>query len=384
MDMPSPHHKAPTRAFDFTEVAERIGPQLAANAAAADDTDTFVAANYPLLKREGLISAGVPAELDGGGASPSELSDMLRVLAHHCSSTALALAMHTHQVAIPAWRWRHQNATAAEPLLRRVAAENIVLLTSGGSDWLAGSGRAEKVDGGYRITARKVFSSASEIGDLLMTSAVLDTTEGPKVLHFAIPMTSPAVRIDPVWKALGMRGTGSHDVVIDGHVVPEAAVSATRKAAEWGPLFHIIATVALPLIYAAYVGVAEDARSIALALARKRRHDPHIATLAGRMETALNTARVLQHDMIAVAERGQANAETVNQVMMGKAAVVENVLAVAALALEVAGGAGFYRHHGLERRFRDLQGARYHPMQQCQQAHYAGNLALGLPVDQVF
>ena len=40
------------------------------------------------------------------------------------------------------------------------------------------------------------------------------------VLHFAIPMKSPHVRIEPVWKALGMRATGSHDVVIDGHVVP--------------------------------------------------------------------------------------------------------------------------------------------------------------------
>jgi alkylation response protein AidB-like acyl-CoA dehydrogenase len=63
--------------------------------------------------------------------------------------------------------------TAAEPLLRRVAAEKLILLSSGGSDWIGGSGTAIKVDGGYRITARKVFTSGAPAGSLLMTSAVV-------------------------------------------------------------------------------------------------------------------------------------------------------------------------------------------------------------------
>ena len=54
-----------------------------------------------------------------------------------------------------------------EPLLRRVAAEKIVLLSSGGSDWIGGSGRAERVEGGYRVTARKMFVSGAPAGDIL-------------------------------------------------------------------------------------------------------------------------------------------------------------------------------------------------------------------------
>jgi alkylation response protein AidB-like acyl-CoA dehydrogenase len=54
------------------------------------------------------------------------------------------------------------------------------------------------------------------------------------------------------------------------------------------------------------------------------------------------------------------------------------------LAMEAAGGAGFYRAPGLERRFRDIQGARYHPLQAGPQAEYAGALALGLPVTKIF
>ena len=83
--------------------------------------------------------------------------------------------MHTHQVAIPAWRWRTRRRPPVEPLLKRVAAERIILLSSGGSDWIGGSGKAEKVEGGYRITARKVFTSGAPAGDLLMTGAVLES-----------------------------------------------------------------------------------------------------------------------------------------------------------------------------------------------------------------
>ena len=49
-----------------------------------------------------------------------------------------------------------------------------MLLSSGGSDWIGGSGKAEKVEGGYRITARKVFTSGAPAGDLLMTGAVAE------------------------------------------------------------------------------------------------------------------------------------------------------------------------------------------------------------------
>ena len=52
--------------------------------------------------------------------------------------------------------------------------------------------------------------------------------------------------------------------------------------------------------------------------------------------------------------------------------------------MELAGGAGFYRADGLERRFRDIQGARYHPMQAGAQAQYAGAMALGMPVTNVY
>ncbi|WP_425549979.1 acyl-CoA dehydrogenase family protein [Chelativorans composti] len=159
--------------FDATEAVRQISGILSERAAQSDENDIFVAENYPLLKEAGLVDAGVPEELGGGGLEVAELADMLRRMAHACSSTALALSMHTHQVAVPAWRWRYQNVTAVEPLLKRIASEKIIILSSGGSDWIPGSGRAKKVEGGYQISARKTFTSGALAGDILMTGAGL-------------------------------------------------------------------------------------------------------------------------------------------------------------------------------------------------------------------
>lgn len=367
------------------EIARELGPTFAERAATATDEDKFVAENFAALKEAGLVEAGVPAELGGGGASIDELAEMLRILGQHCGSTALAFSMHTHQVAIPAWRWKVQKAAPVEPLLKRIAAERIFLLSSGGSDWIGGSGKAEKVDGGYRITARKVFASGSPSANLFMTTAVLESEGEPaQVLHFGLPMNSPQVKVMDNWRTLGMRGTGSNDVVIDGHVVPEAAVAVKRKAGEWHPLFQIIATIAFPLIYSVYLGVAESARDIAVGVAKKKKVDNHMIQLAGRMDTELAGARLAREHMLAAVRLDAPSAETVNQVMTGRTLVARHAIATVELAMELAGGAGFYRATGLERRFRDIQAARYHPLQAGPQAQYAGSMALGLPVDKVF
>jgi alkylation response protein AidB-like acyl-CoA dehydrogenase len=371
--------------LDLAARAEALGKDFAARAELADETDSFVADNYAALKTSGLVEAAVPAELGGGGATVAELGEMLRVMARYCGSTALAFAMHTHLVATPSWRWTHQKIAAVEPLLKRVAAEKIFVSTSGGSDWVAGAGKAERVEGGYKITARKVFSSGAPAGSIFMTTAVLEEPGAePMVLHFGIPMNSPQVRIDPVWKTLGMRGTGSHDFIIEGHVVPEAAVALKRKAGEWHPLFQIIGTIAIPLIYSVYLGVAESARDIAVNLAKKRRQDRHVMQLVGQMDSELLGAKVARNYMLDVVGRNTPGAESINDVMMGRRLVAAHAIRAVELAMEAAGGAGFYRAQGLERKFRDVQGARYHPMQPGPQAEYAGAMALGMPVEKIF
>ncbi len=247
----------------LTAVVRKLGPGFASRAAGYDANDSFVADNFLELKEHKMFSIGVPAELGGGGASHAELCGLLREVGHYCGSTALALSMHTHLVGTLTWMWRQGQPVA--PLLERIARDELVLVTTGASDWLESSGNTERIEGGYRVTGRKVFGSGSPMGDLLLTSApYVDPNGGPMVLHFALPMKSEGLSVLDNWRTMGMRATGSNDIVLDGVFVPDAAVQLRRPKGVWHPFFNVIAAVALPIVLSVYLGVAESARDLAL------------------------------------------------------------------------------------------------------------------------
>ena len=362
--------------MDWLSLAVSLGEQFAVRDTEADETDVFVADNIARLKTTGLITAGVPTELGGGGASYTEMCAVLRILGRYCSSTALAFAMHTHQVMVPTWRWHNQKAPV-DGLLKRIATEQLVLLSSGGSDWLQSNGTAVKVEGGFLITARKVFASGAPAANLLMTSAVYQEPEiGGTVLHFAVPMTAQGVAIEPTWQAMGMRGTGSHDVVLSDVFVPDAAIALRREQGKWHPIFHLISMVAFPLIYSVYVGVAEAARDRTVQLVINRRTDEHLCYAVGGLDNELMAAKLALEHMISTAAGSQPGFETTNQIMAGRTLVAKAVLNVVDLAMEIVGGNAFYRKLGLEKLFRDMQGARYHPLREEAQRKLSGQLAL--------
>ena len=366
---------------NLVQLMHELGPEFAARAARCDAEDLFVAENYVALKQHGVLTAGIPNELGGSGVEFRELSEMLRILAHYCGSTALALSMHTHQVATSVWRWR-RDPLPLETLLRSVVSDKLVLVSSGGSDWIAGSGKAEPTQDGWRISARKIFASGVPIGDLLITGAVWETApNGPMVLHFPISLRADGVKVLDTWRVLGMRGTGSHDIAIDGAFVPDSEILLRRPQGKWHVFFHLIALLAMPLIYSVYLGIAEAARDIALTRARNRRDGRDISYLVGEMENELAVARFAHRDMLDAATMDEPGEQTTNRVMTGRAILARSAIRTVEKAMEVVGGAAFYRELGLERRFRDVQAARFHPLQDKAQLRYAGRIALGLDIN---
>lgn len=362
----------------FQTLAE-LGPVFADRAASHDAQETFVAANYADLKAQRFFSAGVPAELGGGGLSYPELCRLVRELAQACPSTALAFAMHLHLMAATVWRYKR--GLPGEPLLRRIAAEQLVLVSTGGRDWLASNGEMRAVPGGYRVTARKAFSSGCEAGELLVSSACHDDPgDGPSVLHFAVPLKSAGISLLDDWHTLGMRGTGSRTVVLDDVFVPAEAVSLKRPAGRWHPVWATVLGVALPLIMSVYLGVAEEAASLARVQAQKRSADPNVPYLLGELTNALTAVQLAVQDMIALnnhydfqPELSLADAMLVRKTIAAKAA-----LQTVQKALEVSGGVGFYQGFGLEKLLRDVQAATFHPLPEKAQHLFTGRVALGL------
>jgi alkylation response protein AidB-like acyl-CoA dehydrogenase len=364
---------------DWVAVARELGPAFAFRAPVHDAEDSFVAENYAELKRRRVFSAAVPSQLGGGGASHRQLCAMLRELGRSCGSTALALAMHTHPVAASVWRY--QQGQPVESLLRRIAAEQLVLVNTGASDWLDSSGKAEAVDGGYRVTARKVFGSGSPAGDLLMTTAPFaNPPDGPKVLHFLVPLTAPGVTVRDNWRAMGMRATGSNEVVLEDVFVPESAVWLRRPQGRWHPFFNLTVIVAMPIVMSVYLGVAEAARDLAILQLQRKREDPDVWYLVGEMENALVTAQMAVAEMIALCAEYQfaSDVVTANAMLVRKTIAASALLATVEKALEAVGGGGLFRNLGLERLLRDIHGAQFHPLPPKRQHRFTGRVLLGL------
>ena len=238
------------------------------------------------------------------------------------------------------------------------------------------------MDDGYRVTARKIFASGSPAADLFSTMAVYDDPmDGPTVIHFVIPLDTPGVTVHDNWRTLGMRATGSNDVTLDKVFVPDAAVGVRRPSGRWSHAWHVVATTALPIIYSVYVGVAEAARDVTVREAARRRDDHAVQELVGAMDTELAAARLAWRSMVEAANRGRVGPDITNEVMIGRTLVGHSVLRTVETAMEAAGGAAFFRSAGLERLFRDAQGARYHALRSAAQRRYAGRLALGVDID---
>src|SRR5689334_16160864 len=153
--------------------------------------------------------------------------------------------MHQHLVAAALWNYRH--GKPGERLLRTVADGEKVLVSTGVADWLSSTGVLERCEGGYLFTGRKVFASGCVAGDVLVTSGqYTDPVAGRQVLHFSVPMSADGVRIDPVWEVMGMRGTGSHTVILDNVFVPEQSITLRRPCGRYHNVWNVILTVALP------------------------------------------------------------------------------------------------------------------------------------------
>ncbi|HZN20755.1 MAG TPA: acyl-CoA dehydrogenase family protein, partial [Micromonosporaceae bacterium] len=95
--------RAPARR-DYTALAEELAPVFAERAAAHDAAQTFPLENFADLVRSGYTAMTVPVEYGGGGASLAELCRAQQVLAAACGSTAFAVNMHVHGLAMIAAR----------------------------------------------------------------------------------------------------------------------------------------------------------------------------------------------------------------------------------------------------------------------------------------
>ncbi len=372
------------RPADVSEWAAELGRAIAPNAGRHDQDGTWVDDSFDHLRANGYLALAVPAELGGMGATIAEVAAVQRELGRHCGSTALAMSMHQHVTCFTAWRYR-RGLPGAEATLRRVADEGIVLVSTGGADFTRPRGTATKVDGGYRVSGHKIFASQSPAGTVMSTMFPYDDPErGRRVLNMAIPFSDPGVTVHDTWDTMGMRGTASNDITIEDVFVPDEKIMADRPYGVLDPPLQVIASIGFSVINGAYLGVADSAVASALEAVADRAGDPTVQRQVGLMQHRLRVASWAQDGALAiVGEDPQPSMDTVAAVMAAKREIALAGIEICDLAMELAGGAAYFKGSPIERAYRDIRGAKFHPLSPEATLLHAGRLALGEPCDEI-
>lgn len=364
------------------ERVARISSTVAETAALHDRDATFVDEAFAALRAEGLLAAAVPAELGGDGATIRDVAAMQQELGRYCGSTALASAMHQHVTAFTSWRYR-RGMPGAEPTLRRVVNDGIVLVSTGGGDFTHPRGNATKAEGGYRVSGTKLFASQGPVGTAMSTMFTYDDPkQDRRVLNMSVPLADDGIGVIGNWDTLGMRGTGSGDIVVDDVFVPDERVLANRPYGVIDGPLQVILSISMPIISAVYLGIARSAMDAAISASATKAHDPIVQRQVGVMQHRIRVAQwALDGALDAIGDDPDPSEEAMMAALTAKREVVSAASEVCDLAIDVAGGAAFHKGSIIERAYRDVRAGAFHPLTPEQTLRRSGQSALGIPTD---
>jgi alkylation response protein AidB-like acyl-CoA dehydrogenase len=378
----------------LTEIPAELLERFHARAGELDRTNTYFEEDLADLRAIGYLAAAVPAELGGWGLSLAELARSQRRLARHAPATALAMTMHSYWVGIaaeleragdPSVRWIFDAVLRGEVIAagHAEAGNDIPVLLS--------TCRAERVDGGYRLTGRKQFGSNGPSWRWLGAHAIdHDASGGPQIVHAFVDRDSDGVEVVETWDTLGMRATQSHDTILDGVFVPDERIGRVVPAGDGSDLFLVaMAMWPLSLIAAVYLGIADRALEIAADGARRKTsvaiergayaYHPvvqhQVAEMYLELDAASATFERFVDDWTAGADHGD---EWVPKVYSMKWRAVEAAKRVVDIALDVAGGGAMFRGNELERLYRDVRAGGFHPGNDALTHELVGKAVLGV------
>jgi alkylation response protein AidB-like acyl-CoA dehydrogenase len=365
--------------INLQNILQELGPEIEKQGLAYDAENKFAEKNFALLKERGVYNALIPAELGGGGVQYSELCYFLKDLAHYCPSTSLTLSMHMHLVAVLVFKHLNGDAVATKTL-KAVVEKDLILLSTGGGDWVSSNGTAKKTDGGYIINCRKSFCSGSPIANIAVMSCAYDDGVEERVLHFSVPMSADGVEIISDWNAMGMRGTGSNSIDFKDVFVPEDKITLVRERGKWHPVWNVISTLAFPVFISPYAGIVEAIANRTIALfTQKSGCESYSVSNLGEMHNHYQITKMALQKLIDNANNLiiKPSNDSAAIALQAKSIITHHGRLSAQAAMEALGGYSYYQKTGIERLYRDLLAGEFHPMQASKQKEMLGNHLIG-------
>jgi alkylation response protein AidB-like acyl-CoA dehydrogenase len=373
--------------FDCARV---LACEFAARAAQHDRDASFPFENFKELSEAGLLALTVPTALGGHGAGARDTAKILGIFGKADPSTALVLSMHyiQHLVMARSTRWPGRLSRK----LAREAIEGVALINALrvepdlGSPSRGGlpAAVARRTETGWRLSGRKIYSTGAPI---LKWYAVWARTDEPvvRVGLFLVPAGLPGTRIVETWDHLGLRASGSHDVIFDDVVFPLDHEIDVRQPDEWRVPDFTQTTVHAIFVAAIYDGIARAARDWLVDFLKNRVPSnlgaplatlPRAQEIVGGIQARLAVnARLIESFAQDFDDGVLLNASESNII---KLTVTNNAIEVAEDALSLTSNHGLTRANPLERHYRDVLCGRVHTPQDDATRVTAGRLALGL------
>jgi alkylation response protein AidB-like acyl-CoA dehydrogenase len=377
---------------EILEIAADLAQRFAERAAQHDMEGSFPYENFDDLRAAGYPKLTVPAEYGGWGAGLLDTVQAQEILGMGDGSTALAMTMHVQTVgAVTAENWPSDlfaemcaeitsrgalvNSCASEPELGSPSRGGRPMTTAhrDGDEWI--------------INGRKIFASMSPTLDYFIVSAAVENkVEGKdEIARFLVPK-QPGVVVEDTWDSMGMRGTGSNDVVLVDARVPDRMRISQVPVGYPDPNKAVQNAWFALGVSAVYLGIAAAAQRVALEYAHQRTPTAlgrPIATLEsiqrrlGESELTIQVARsVLYRTAEQWDRQPEERANMGEAIMIAKITVTNSAIKVVDDAMRVVGGTSMTHQLPLERYYRDVRAGLYHPPADDSALPLLGRIAL--------
>jgi acyl-CoA dehydrogenase len=323
-----------------------------ANSAAVDAEARFPSEAFAEIRKLRLLGIQVPEALDGEGATIAEIADVCYILGQACSSAALIYAMHQIKMACIV---RHYKGNAAhERILRRIAAEQLLMASSTTEGQAGGNVRSSEAavehDGAQITLERKatVISYAVEADGIVTTARRAADAQGNDQVLLVLLKPDYTLERLQVWDTLGMRGTHSEGFTLRaraaaGQIMPE-------------PYDRIHAQTMVPFAHilwgSVWAGIAAAAAAKAQAFVRHvmRQSNGQTPPGAAHFTQAVSTLRTLRgvlasslrsYEAVMSDEKAIASLEFQAMITLTKVQVSELAVTTVLTSLRACGLAGY-------------------------------------------
>ncbi|MEU9706285.1 3-hydroxy-9,10-secoandrosta-1,3,5(10)-triene-9,17-dione monooxygenase oxygenase subunit [Streptomyces sp. NPDC047981] len=377
------------------EAVRALAPALRERAAEAEAARKVPEDSVKELAATGFFRLLQPRAYGGHAADPVAFYTAVKEIAKACGSTgwvASVVGVHPWHVALYEPK-AQEEVWGADPDTRICSS-------------YAPTGKVTPVDGGFTLTGRWHFSSGCDHTDWALLGGLVTDADGRPVdmRTFLVPRT--AYRVDEVWDTVGLRGSGSNDVVCEDVFVPEhralsfgpvTALDAPGLAANPEPLYRLpYASVFTTTISTPIVGIAEGAYEGHVAATRERfrvsygqqvAEDPFAQVRIARAAADIDASWLqLTRNMAELYELARAGAplpmELRARARRDQVIATERAVAAVDLLMENAGGSAMRTGpNPVQRAWRDVHTGRGHAANDPERALVLyGQAALGLDI----